>query len=1156
MNLNHALSVRSDFSVGNSLLQVDHIIEEAKKHGYESVALVDDMSVSNMVDFSNKCKKAGIKPIIGCRLRVVDDPTYRTPAKNSGEEAKPNPLVMLKAYAIDDTGIKSLIKALSKGNTPEYFYYQSRIGWEEMLGLEGVIVTTGDFYNLFTHPEYDHRLNHLTMKFGERLYVELTPVDTPLFDTLNARALQALELSRKMGAAARPIASYPFMYRNDTDADTLEVMAAISNPMIKSMSDPWRAQQYVRDFGFKGPTSIAKRVTAAHGRIVKWNGINAGHVWKQALANIEKIAAACTYEFKKLPVSLPKMADDEFAALGRKCIDGWKRRFTQPILGYVPDPADIPKYQARLKYELSVLKKMGFAGYFLLVEDLVMWSKSNGIIVGPGRGSVGGSLVAYLIGITDVDPIRFNLLFERFINPERLDLPDADLDFMSTRRHEVIEYLRGKYGEDRVAGISNFGTLASASALRDTGRMFELDNSVLAATKLVPKEQGIPKSLTEAADAVNELDNLRRDYPDIWNHALKLEGIVRNFSQHAAGVVVGGEPLSNRAVIETRAGDLPVTNWDKRVVEDWGLVKMDILGLSTLDTLEIARRYVKDRHGIDVSYINLPLEEPDVMAAFAAGDTTGVFQFESSGMRKLLRDLAKGGNLTFEDITAATALYRPGPMESGMLSDFVAIKQGHKLPYYEHPNMEPALAPTYGVVVYQEQVMQLSVDLAGFTGAEADHLRKAMGKKDKDKMAEMREKWVKGCETKSSMDPLIAGDLFDKIEAFAGYGFNRSHSVEYSIISVWTMWMRVRYPAEYFAATLSIVDDEDKIPGLVNDARSCGIEVLPPDINLSSDRFTIPDDKHILAPFSAVKGISETTARRIVELRENNRGIVKVRDKKKRDGTLEPVYDVDKAGPVKGRFDSVEEFEMTAGLAGSKVNSKVVDVLKAVGAMASVDPTALPARHPDRRREQMELMPGLIVDAVKAERETDTKDPFVRQKIIHLVQEYRKCQDCDLAGQLHPAVRTGDRARFMVVEDSPTWQEEKNEKYLVGDAAECIKLAMKENGLSPNAGYYTALVKAKKNDKFLTREQLNGCTGFFRRELELVRPPIIVALGSAAIKHLIPGAKPADLVGKVVYDSKLDASIVCGINPGMIHFDASKQEILNAVFAKVAEILE
>jgi DNA polymerase-3 subunit alpha len=1149
MNIAHALSVRSDFSIGQSLLQADHIIEEAKKHGYESVALVDDMSIHNLVDFSNQCKKAGIKPIIGCRLRVVDDPTYRKPSKASGEVEKPNPLVMLKVYAVDETGIQSLLKLLTQANTPEYFYYHSRVGWAEVMALEGVIVTTGDFYNVFAHPRYNDICGNLLDRFKDRFYVELVPIDTPLFDTLNARALREAE-----DIGAPTLVTYPFMYRDDADAPTLEVLNAIATQ--QKMSAPWRPQQYVQEFGFRPAIDIGKRMVAAHKRAAQYCGVNAPDLWKVGLANIEKVAQACQYEFKKQPVSLPVMAPNEFAALGQKCIEGWKRRFGQHVLGHRPSAADIPAYQERLKYELGVLKKMGFAGYFLLVEDLVMWAKQNGIIVGPGRGSVGGSLVAYLIGITDVDPIRFNLLFERFINPERLDLPDADLDFMSTRRHEVIEYLTKKYGADRVAGISNFSTLASASALRDAGRVFDMDMATMAVTKLVPKEHGQSYNLTDAADKVPELDKFRAEHADLWAHALKLEGVMRSFGQHAAGTVVAGEPLVNRAVIETRADGIPVTNWDKRVVEDWGLVKMDVLGLSTLDVLDIARQYIKDRHGKDVSYVNLPLEEPDVMAAFARGDTTGVFQFESPGMRKLLRDLAKGGALTFEDITAATALYRPGPMDSGMLEDFVAIKQGHKTPYYEHPNMEAALGATGGVVVYQEQVMRLAVDLAGFTGAEADHLRKAMGKKDADKMAEMRDKWVQGCRATSGMDEIGAGQLFDKIEAFAGYGFNRSHSVEYAIISVWTMWLRVRYPAEYFAACLSIVADE-KLTGLVNDARECGIEVLPPDINMSTDRFTIPDDKHLLAPFSKVMGISDNTARRIAELREQNRGWKVVRQKKKRDGTVEDVWGPDEEAPVKGRFDTIEEFLHTAAQPGSKINSRVVENLRTVGALASIEPGSKPARDLSRRKDQTQLMPGLIVDAVKADRTTDVTEPFVKSKIIHIVQDYRSCEACDLAGSPHPAIRMKSNVKFMVVSDCPNWKEEKANKLMEGDTADCIKLAIKEANLSPGDGYFTTLVKAKKNDKFLTNAQLNGCAQFLNRELELIKPPIIVALGSASIKRFMPGLKggTTEMIGKAVYDAKLDATIVCGLNPAQIYHDPAKQLTLNEVFAKVAEIL-
>lgn len=1149
MNLNHAMNVRSDFSVGESLLQVDHLIEKAVELGYESVTLVDTMSVHALVDFTNKAKKAGIKPIIGCRIRVFDDPLYRPPGKASGIASKANPSYIIKAYAIDDTGIRSLLKLLSLGSSADHFYYTSRVSLDEVLAMDGVAISTGDMFNLFHHSEHVEILTKLMHKFGkERVFAELCPIDTPLFDTLNAKAILA---ARYVGVPT--LVTYPALYREAGDADTLNVLNAITSNTQLSVT--YRPKQHVKDFVLDVPMKLVGRVKGAAVRCAKWNEVSDPHAWGDGVRNIEVLANMCAYEFKKMPPCLPKMAENEFMTLGKKCVEGWKRRFTYPVLGYLPPAELMPTYKARLEYELSVLKKMGFSGYFLLVEDLVMWAKNNSIIVGPGRGSVGGSLVAYLLGITDVDPVRFDLLFERFINPERQDLPDADLDFMSSKRHLVVEYLSGKYGADRVAGVSNYSTLASASALRDTGRMYGLTGLDLMATKLVPKEHGQSFTLTEAAKMVPEIEQFRDMNPEIWGHAIKLEGVMRSFGQHAAGIVVAGEPLIERAVVETRS-ESAVVNWDKRVVEDWGLIKMDILGLSTLDVLEIAKQYIKERHGRTIDYLKLPLEEPDVMKAFAKGDTTGVFQFESPGMKRLLRSLAEGGALTFEDITAATALYRPGPMDSGLMDDFIQIKQGFKTPYYEHVNMEAALGSTYSVIVYQEQVMRLSVDLAGFTGAEADNLRKAMGKKDKDKMAEMRQQWVDGCLSKSGMEEETAGNLFDKIEAFAGYGFNRSHAVEYSIISVWTMWVRCRYPAEYFAACMSIVK-EDKLPGLVNDARNCGIEVLPPDINLSSDKFTIPNDKHILAPFSAVKGISENTAKRIAELRERNRDWKVIRIKKKRDGTTEDVWGFDEESPAKGRFDSFAEFERAALEPGSKVNATVVSNLDLVGAFAGIEPGEKSARHFERRKDQTELMPGLIIDAVKADRSTDVSDKFLRAKIISLVQEYKKCEGCSLAGQPHPTIRLKADVKFMVVADCPSWQEEKADKLLEGDAAAYIKTAIKNAGLSVGDGYYTTLVKAKKSDKFLSNEQLNGCRKYLERELEIVKPAIIVALGSASIKYFMPGIKggTAELVGKAVYDSKLDASIVCGINAQQISFDPSKAAVLDGVFEKVAEML-
>lgn len=398
--------------------------------------------------------------------------------------------------------------------------------------------------------------------------------------------------------------------------------------------------------------------------------------------------------------------------------------------------------------------------------------------------------------------------------------------------------------------------------------------------------------------------------------------------------------------------------------------------------------------------------------------------------------------------------------------------------------------------------------------------------------------------------------LWEKIEKFASYSFNKSHAVEYAVISFWTAYMRTHYPAEYFAACMSIVK-EDKLPGLVNDARESGIEVLPPDINLSSDKFTIPDDKHILAPFSAVKGISENTARRIVELREQNRSWKVVKVKKKRDGSTEDVWDMDDESPVKGRFDTPQEFMMAAAQPGSKVNMRIVEALEKVGALASITPGAKPPRHPDRRKDQTELMPGLIIDAVKADRQTDVSDKFLRAKLITLAQEYKKCSGCDLANQPHPTIRCKSTVKFMVVTDCPTWEEEKKDQLLTGEAADYIKFAIKDAGLNVADGYYTTLVKAKKSDKFLTNAQINGCSRFLERELELVKPAVIVALGSAAIKHFVPGLKggTAELAGKVIYDPKLDASIVCGINAQQCIFDPTKAEVLSGVFEKVAEII-
>lgn len=1135
MGIKHALSVKSDHSIGESILQVGSIVKKAKELGFETIALTDTMSISSMVELSGSCKKEGIKPIVGCTIRVYDDPTYRKPSKSSGEKERPNPFYHLKVYVKTERGLSSLMKLLTKGNSQEYFYYHARVGLADVLALEDVIVTTGDLFNLFHHPNHKAILDQLIER--HRTFVEVCPINTPLFDTLNARAIEA---ARDMSLSI--IASYPFYYGATEDADSLDVLRAITSNT--ELSSQWLPIPFTRDWCFDDPKVLAKRMMDMNKRIP--SPLTSDEL-KDSLNGMQEVADSCTYEFKKLEPSLPKMAEDEFMKLVEECKLGWSKRFARNVLGHKPTAEQLPEYKERLAYELGVLKKLGFANYFLVVQDIVNWSKTNGVIVGPGRGSVGGSLIAYLMGITDVDPIRFSLLFERFINPDRIDLPDADLDFMSSRRHEVVAYITERYGKENVAGISNYSTLGPASALRDVSRLSGLSPIEYACSKQMEKEHGVSLSLEESAERVPDIAKFKAGHPIIWKHATKLEGCMKNLGQHAAGVIVAGEPIANRAVLLNKADTaLPVVSWDKRVVEDFGLIKMDILGLSTLDILNFAQSYIYERHGKRIDFLNIPLDEPDVMTAFGNGETVGVFQFEGAGMRKLLKDLAVLKPLTFEDISAATALYRPGPIDAGLVDKFIAVKQGKAYPEYDHPLVEPALTNTYGVITYQEQVMQVCRDLCGFTMVEADHIRKAMGKKDKEKMAEWGAKFIAGA-VKSGMTERRAEELWDKIVGFAGYAFNKSHSVEYSIISYWTMWLKVRYPAEFFAAAMTVVDKDEKLTSLVLDARRCGLEVLPPDINKSSSRIEIEGEKTLFAPFNAVKGISENVSSYIGIARKALKEGVKDED-----GTF--------IRAPKERFESLGDLEdiLSVLKIAGKCNKRHRDALVRVGAFASVTPGEIAPMHPDRLKDRIELMPGFTVDAVKADR-TLSDERLNKIKIMELIGETRTCEKCSLKGCDHPTPRLGKNPKFMVVFDSPSWKEGKAGKMLEGDIGTYLKVAFKDVGLDFNDGYFTSLVKSpkEKDAKVLTNEQINGCSEYLTREIDILKPPVILALGSNAIRYFAPGTKgqPAELAGKVIYRSDIDASVVFGLNPSSIFFDPGKGKLLLDACYKLNELI-
>ena len=1119
MTIKSSLSVRSDFSIGESSLKVGDIVTEAKKLGLEAVALVDMMTVSSMVEFANKAKKEGIKPIVGCTLRVYDSPTYRKPSKASGQEERINRSYQIKVYVHDDVGLRSLLKLLSKANTEEYFYYHARVGLDDVMELENVSVTTGDLFNVFHHPDHLEIIKRLMSKF--QTFIEIVPIDTPLFDTLNEKALSAGSLLN-----CPLIAGYPAFYKDAGQADSLDVLRAITtNTKMNARSLPI---PYVRDYCFESGQTLLARLEKTLIRLVN----TPCHVTiNGCLEGIEKLTASCAYEFKKLPPSLPQMAPDEFLKLVEEVKKGWAERFSKPVLGHQPTKEQLSnEYRQRLAYEMGILKKMGFSGYFLLVQDVVRWAKSNNIMCGPGRGSSAGSLVAYLLGITDADPIRFGLMFERFINPSRIDLPDADLDFMSSRRSEIIDYLVNKYGADKVAGVSNYTTLGAASAIRSVARIYDMNPFDYACSKQVEREHGVALSLEESAVSVPDIGKFKDQYPQIWDHAVNLEGVMRGLGQHAAGIVIAAEPIVNRAIVETRTGG-PVVNWDKQYVEEWGLIKMDILGLSTLDIIRLAQDYIKERHGKELDLMSLPLDDAKIMKAFADGDTVGVFQLESPGMKRVLKDLSQCSPLTFDDIAATTAMYRPGPIDAGFVDEYIAVKQGLRVPHYEHSSMESALKGTCGVMVFQEQVMQICQDLAGFSLTDADNVRKAMGKKDSVKMAEWEPKFIEGA-IKSGMSDLAAQILWAKIAGFAAYGFNKSHAVVYSILSYWSMYIKVHYPAEFFAATMSVVDKEEKLSPLVLDARRAGMVVLPPDINKSSDKIEIEGENILYMPFQAVKGISTTVADYIMKA-------------KREFGTP---------------FTEQGQFEKTLtklGISG-KVNKGHKEKLYKVGAFVSIQPGELPATHPSRLKDQLSMLPGFAVDSVKADRGIPA-DELTVLEIMKLSGELRSCDKCKLHGVTHPTPRIGKSPKFMVVFDAPNWDEAKKGRMLEGEAASYLKAALKDVGLSANDGYYTALVKAPKpaGEKMMPNDVISACSGYLSREIELLKPPVIVAMGSNAIRFFAPTIKgpSSELIGKVIFDPKLDASIVFGLNPTQIVFDASKVKMLQSVCEKLADLL-
>jgi DNA polymerase III subunit alpha len=849
------LHLHTEYSLLDGATRPEALAKRASQLGMPACAITDHGNMFGAVEFYNAMKGAGVKPIIGCEMYVA----YGSRFDKAGVEDQQadaganNHLIVLAA---NNEGYKNLVKLVSAGFT-EGFYYKPRIDKELLREhREGLIVLSsclkGEVSQSLAGGNYtkarDAALQYKDILGAENFFLEIQDHGIPAQQKI-------VPMMARLGeeTGLQLVATNDSHYLSKDDAFAHEVLLCIGTG--KTLGDEKRMRFYSDDFYVKSEDEMS--------RIFRG--------YPQAIANTGRIAERVDMSLEVKGHHLPRFPVPEthdiasyFVEIARK---GLERRLASmaPLFAARRKKREIQAYWERLESEIEIIKKMGFPGYFLVVWDFIKYAKDNGIPVGPGRGSAAGSLVAYSLGITDVDPLEYDLLFERFLNPERISMPDIDVDFCMNNRGRVIEYVRQKYGKENVAQIITFGTMAARSVVRDVGRVLGLPYGLVdKVAKTIPAGPDVTLE-TAAKDSPQLAEAIRNDkeVARIIEIGSRLEGLSRHAGMHAAGVVITPEPVTNYVPLYVTNRDEIVTQFDMRVVEKMGLLKMDFLGLRTLTVIDDAIKSAQHESGEKIEIEKIPLDDPEVYRLFQEGRAKGVFQFESGGMVDLLR---KSRPTRFEDLAALNALYRPGALDAGMVDEYVKRKNGTSKAKYLVPAMKEILEETYGVIVYQEQVMQIAQRVAGYSLGQADLLRKAMGKKDAAVMAAERGKFVDGA-VSQGYEKKKANEIFDYIEPFARYGFNKSHSVAYALVAYQTAWLKVHYPRHFMAALMSSeMDKTDSVVKFIHEAGAMGIKVLPPDVNESNMFFTVVGP-NIRFGLGAVKGVGEGAIETILDAR-------------------------------------------------------------------------------------------------------------------------------------------------------------------------------------------------------------------------------------------------------------------------------------------------
>ncbi len=1030
------------------------------------MAITDHATISSLPELFKKSKAAGIKPIMGCEFYIVD----------TIEGIKGEKRYHLNVLAKNWAGVESIMRQLTLAN--DQFYHRPRLSFKQSLNFKDCIISTACCIGTLSHDDYKSKFIEFLRTYGSDLYLEIMPHIVRDKDGIDLQEIvnsRALRLSKEYGV--KLLATNDCHYVEQADGDTQRALLAIQyHKKLEEMTEDGNPY-FMRSI---------EEMVQAFSKFCPYIPIcSVG----ESLSTTSVVAAKCDIQMPEFEVFLPKLYDDEMNVAAGLIVDGWNTK----IKGVIP-PKDQPKYMERLQYEITIIQKLGFMRYFLIVHDIIRFAKEHNIMTGSARGSSAGSLTCYLIGITRVDPIRFGLYFERFLNLERIDLPDIDMDFEDSRRQEIFQYIFDKYGIENTARINTFGKLSSNSAFRDVARLHGI---------LPIRINELSRQIEDAEsfDTVPDLIAFGKKHPDIITLAKRLDGTIRNQGVHACGVCISQKPLNMISVVERRkesgGGTLKVISWDGRECEKFGLLKFDVLGLSTLSILNRTLQLIKEQRGINVDLDSIPLDDPKTIDEFNNGNCAGVFQFEGSGMKGILKSIPVND---FETIAAVTALYRPGSINSGQTAKYVNIKSGNEYENYEIPELEPILKETAGTIVYQEQIMRIFADLGGFTWGHADKMRKIMGKKlGGDEFNKHKADFIAGC-AKNNINTIAADDLFTRMAKFAEYGFNKSHSIPYTIMSFWSMYLKVHYPVEFLAGYLNRAND-DGVVEIMKEVSRLKVKLRLPDINLSTDKYEVVDGE-MVAPLTAIKWVGKKAVDSIIEARKA------------------------------GKFLSIDD--LNSRVNRRVVNVKIIRLLTETGAFEKSFGVGI-KNDVESDKLKSELLP--VFNRLPKLTTDGRCDPVL---YAQFARESALCGKLIHNKQMQPKF-TGVEKNIpgIMVINSP----QKNEQtHLSGEGTKYLIKAMESVGLHTNDFYYTGTMKCFfESGKTPSSACVSKCQEFLIQEIRAVRPKLILCCNSNLISMLTGKKTTMDKInGNVVYNKEYDAYIMFSHSPQYAYYQPER----------------